>query len=86
MSKLRERVIVEMFDRIKETLRPEPGLEAELRRIEQMIGTLKLMVESLECDAADPKIERQIRRLRKDIRQWEKRKGECEMRLEKPAV
>jgi hypothetical protein len=85
-KKLRELVVVEMFERMKENLRAigssggEP--EANIQRAERMIGTLRLAIESLEPDAADAKIERQIRRLRKDIAQWEKMKGEWERRLE----
>ena len=85
MKELRERVVVEMFERMKENLRVmgPPGEPGEnIQRAERMIGTLRLAIESLEPDAADAKIERQIRRLRKDIAQWEKMKAEWKRRLE----
>ena len=85
-KELRERVVVEMFERMKENLRvgltPSGEPEADIRRAERMIATLRLAIESLEPDAADAKIERQIRALRKDIEQWEKMKAEWERRLE----
>ena len=49
-----------------------PKPEAEMQRTDRMTATLKLAVESLECDAADAKIQRLIKRLKKDIQEREK--------------
>ena len=80
IAELRARAVVEMFERLKERLSPDidRSREARVKRMERMIATLRLTIESLECDAADPKVQRLIRSLEKDIQRWEKLRSEWE--------
>ena len=81
IAELRARAVVEMFECLKERLRPDldTSREARVKRMQRMIATLRLTIESLECDAGDSKIQRLIRSLEKDIQRWEK---ECECERE----
>lgn len=64
-------LIMEMFERVKESLTPAPDRDSEIGRMNRLLATLRLGIATFEKDPGVPNAEREIRRIRKHMNEFE---------------